>query len=69
VTADGVALIDWDESQVEVWDVDVVLPYNAAGPDEGAHDIAAQASAAWAAAVWWDDEYQSSGLPKFEQFE
>jgi hypothetical protein len=34
-----------------------VLPHNAAGLDDGAHDIAAQASAAWEAAVCWDDEY------------
>ena len=27
------------------------------GLDDGAHDIAAQASAAWEAAVCWDDEY------------
>jgi hypothetical protein len=34
-----------------------VLPGNAAGLDDGVHDIAAQASAAWEAAVCWDDEY------------
>jgi hypothetical protein len=28
-----------------------------AGLDDGAHDIAALASAAWEAAVCWDDEY------------
>jgi hypothetical protein len=42
-------------------DLDLALPYNAAGLDEDAHDIAAQASAAWEAAVSWDpggtDEY------------
>ena len=57
MTADRVALIDWDESHVDVPDLDLVLPYNAAGLDDGAHDIAAQASAAWEAAVCWDDEY------------
>jgi hypothetical protein len=31
--------------------------HNAAGLDSGAHDIAAQASAAWEAAVCWDDAY------------
>ena len=51
------ALIDWDESHVDVPDLDLVLPHNAAGLDDGAHDIAAQASAAWEAAVCWDDEY------------
>ena len=44
-----------DESHVDV--PDLVLPHNAAGLDDGAHDIAAQASAAWEAAVCWDDEY------------
>ena len=37
--------------------IHVALPHNAAGLDEDAHDIAAQASAAWEAAVCWDDEY------------
>jgi Ser/Thr protein kinase RdoA (MazF antagonist) len=57
ITADGVALIDWDESHVDVPDLDLVLPGNAAGLDDGAYDIAAQASAAWEAAVCWDDGY------------
>jgi Ser/Thr protein kinase RdoA (MazF antagonist) len=57
MTANRVALIDWDESHVDVPDLDLVLPHNAAGLDDGAHDIAAQASAAWEAAVCWDDEY------------
>jgi aminoglycoside phosphotransferase (APT) family kinase protein len=57
MTADRVALIDWDESHVDVPDLDLVLPDNAAGLDDGAYDIAAQASAAWEAAVCWDDEY------------
>ena len=57
MTADRVALIDWDEAHADVPDLDLVLPYNAAGLDGGAHDIAAQASAAWEAAVCWDDEF------------
>jgi Ser/Thr protein kinase RdoA (MazF antagonist) len=57
ITADRVALIDWDESHVDVPDLDLVLPHNAAGLDRRAHDIAEQASAAWEAAVCWDDEY------------
>src|SRR5690349_2305839 len=57
MTVDQVALIDWDESHVDVPDLDLVLPGNAAGLDGGAHDIAAQASAAWEAAVCWRDEY------------
>lgn len=57
ITAERVALIDWDEAHVDVPDLDLALPHNAAGLDEEAHDIAAQASAAWEAAVCWDDEY------------
>ncbi|MBY5867122.1 phosphotransferase enzyme family protein [Rhizobium leguminosarum] len=57
ITADRVALIDWDESHVDVPDLDLVLPDNVAGLNDGAYDIAAQASAAWEAAVCWQDEY------------
>jgi Ser/Thr protein kinase RdoA (MazF antagonist) len=57
VTENRVALIDWDESHADVPDLDLVLPDNAAGLDDGEYDIAAQASAAWEAAVCWDDEY------------
>jgi len=57
MTATRVALIDWDEAHVDVPDLDLALPYNAAGLDEEAYDIAAQASAAWEAAVCWDDAY------------
>jgi Ser/Thr protein kinase RdoA (MazF antagonist) len=54
LTADRVALIDWDESHVDVPDLDLALPHNAAGLDEAALDVAAQARAAWEAAVCWD---------------
>jgi Ser/Thr protein kinase RdoA (MazF antagonist) len=57
MTADQVALIDWDEARVDVPDLDLALPDNAAGLDDGAYDIATQASAAWEAAVCWDDEH------------
>jgi len=57
MTANRVALIDWDEAHVDVADLDLVLPFNAAGLDDSAHDIAPQASAAWEAAVCWDDEH------------
>lgn len=57
VTADRVALIDWDESHVDVPDLDLELPHNAADLDAEAWDIAHQASAAWEAAVCWKDEY------------
>ena len=62
MTADRVVLIDWDESHVDVPDLDLVLPHNAAGLDDRALDVAAQASAAWQAAVCWDDEYSIKRL-------
>src|ERR687893_3225954 len=62
MTADRVALIDWDEAHVDVPDLDLVLPHNAAGLADAAHDIAAQAWAAWEAAVCWDDEYSVKRL-------
>lgn len=57
MTANQVALIDWDESHVDVPDLDLALPHNAAGLDDIALDTAAQASAAWEAAVCWEDDY------------
>ncbi|MDG6108692.1 phosphotransferase [Dactylosporangium aurantiacum] len=63
LTADRVALIDWDEAHVDVPALDLArLPGNAAGLDDVAHDIAAQASAAWEAAVCWDDDYSKRRL-------
>lgn len=62
VTPDRIALIDWDESHVDVPDLDLVLPHNAAGLEAAAHDIATQASAAWEAAVCWKDEYAMKRL-------
>jgi Ser/Thr protein kinase RdoA (MazF antagonist) len=57
LTAARVALIDWDEAHVDVPDLDLVLPHNAADLDAAAHEIAAQAWAAWEAAVCWDDAH------------
>jgi len=57
MTVDQVVLIDWDEAHVDVPDLDLVLPHNAADLDDDAYDIAAQASAAWEAAVCWEDQY------------
>jgi len=62
MTADTVALIDWDEAHVDVPDLDLDLPHNAAGLEGAALDIAAQASAAWEAAVCWKDDYAVSRL-------
>ena len=57
ITGSSVSLIDWDEAHVDVADLDLVLPYNAAGLEGQARDYAEQATAAWEAAVCWDDEY------------
>lgn len=57
MTKDRVGLIDWDESHADVPDLDLVLLHNAAGLDDFALDVAAQASAGWEAAVCWDDEF------------
>lgn len=54
LTEDRVALIDWDESHVDVPALDLALPHNAADLDDDAYDIATQAEAAWEAAVCWD---------------
>jgi Ser/Thr protein kinase RdoA (MazF antagonist) len=57
LTANRVALIDWDESHVDAADYDLVLPYNAADLDEHSYDIAAQAFVAWDAARCWGHEF------------
>lgn len=62
MTENRVALIDWDEAHVDAAELDLALPHKAAGLDEGLHDIAAQASAAWEAAICWDDDYSVSRL-------
>ncbi len=64
VTADRVALIDWDEAHVDVPDLDLALPGNAAGLATVALDTATQASAAWEAAVCWDDEHAWDSLAR-----
>ena len=62
VTAERIALLDWDESHVDVADPDLVLPGNAGEFDDTTYDIAAQASAAWEAAVCWDDDHAKQRL-------
>ncbi len=57
MTADRVALIDWDESRVDVPDLDLVLPHNAADLADDTHDVAAQAWAAWDAALCYTSGY------------
>lgn len=65
MSADRVALIDWDEAHVDAPDLDLALPHNAADLDD-AYDVAAQARAAWEAAVCWDptgtDQYAAGQL-------
>jgi Ser/Thr protein kinase RdoA (MazF antagonist) len=62
ITPERVALIDWDEAHVDVPDLDLALPHNAAGLDDKAYDTAAQAFAAWEAAVCWDDDHAKRRL-------
>jgi thiamine kinase-like enzyme len=73
MTADRVAMIDWDEAHVDVADLDLALPYDAGGLGNNEYDIAAQARAAWEAAVCWDPAgptcSQSSGSLRFERSE
>lgn len=69
MTGNRVALIDWDESHVDVPELDLVLPYNAAALDSSTYDIATQASAAWEAAVCWDDEYSAKRLAEVREVE
>ena len=57
MTVHRVALIDWDEARVDVPDFDLVLPYNAADLDDDVHDVAAQAWAAWDAALCYTSGY------------
>lgn len=64
LTADRVALIDWDEAHVDVPALDLVLPGNAAGLADDEFEIAGQASAAWEAAVCWDDDHAQMQLAR-----
>ena len=58
MTADAVALIDWDEAHVDVPEIDLgALPGNAAAFDAATIDAATQAATAWQAAVCWKDDY------------
>lgn len=62
VTAERIGFVDWDEAHVDVPALDLVLPANAANLDEAEYDLASQASAAWEAAVCWDDDYARDRL-------
>jgi len=67
MTSDRVTMIDWDEAHVDVPDLDLALPDNAADLSDPAYDVAAQASAAWEAAVCWDDEHARESLARVRQ--
>lgn len=67
MTEKGVGLIDWDEAHVDVCLLDLVLPFNAAGLDDKVYDRAFQASAAWEAAVCWDDEFAIKRLSQVRE--
>lgn len=62
MTAERVGLIDWDEAHVDVSDLDLDLPHNPADLDAADFDAITQASAAWEAAVCWDDDYSKRRL-------
>jgi Ser/Thr protein kinase RdoA (MazF antagonist) len=64
IAQDCVALIDWDEAHVDVPDLDLVLPHNAAELVGEAFDTAQQAAAAWEAAACWDDDHAKHQLGK-----
>jgi Ser/Thr protein kinase RdoA (MazF antagonist) len=64
LTTERVAMIDWDEAHVDVADLDLVLPHDAADLGDDAYDIASQASAAWEAAVCWDDDHAREQLTR-----
>jgi aminoglycoside phosphotransferase (APT) family kinase protein len=57
LTTDRVALIDWDEAHVDVSELDLNLPDNAAGLADEERYVVWQASAAWEAAICWKDDY------------
>lgn len=62
MTASQVALIDWDEAHVDVSDLDLDLPLNGAGLEGELRAMTEQASAAWEAAVCWDDDHSKRQL-------
>ncbi|MEM7723119.1 MAG: phosphotransferase [Pseudomonadota bacterium] len=57
INGDKVGLIDWDEARVDVPDLDLALPDNAAGLSATDYDAARQAVSAWEAAVCWGGDY------------
>lgn len=62
MSGDKVALIDWDESRVDVSSLDLALSHNAAEIDADRLEKISQAVSAWEAAVCWDDDYSKKRL-------
>ncbi len=64
MAADRVGIIDWDESHVDVADLDLLLPHNAADLGDDAYDTSEQAFTAWDAARCWGHEFAVEQLAK-----
>ena len=56
------AMQRWRFGSGDAPELDLVLPHNAAGLADDELDIATQASAAWEAAVCWDDDHSRQQL-------
>ncbi len=69
ITAERVALIDWDEAHVDASDLDLNLPHNAADHPADVRDLVYQASAAWEAAVCWRDAHAEEQLARVRPVE
>src|SRR5918994_1536857 len=67
MTADRVALIDWDESHVDVPDLDLVLPHDAAGSTTTRTTSLRQRRPHGKPPSAGTTSTQSSGSPKFER--
>lgn len=53
-------------AHVDVPDLDLMLPYNAAELDHDTHDVANQAAATWKRVVCWHDNTPSGGWVRFQ---
>jgi hypothetical protein len=75
IFADGAACsplgaVQCIDRHVDLPDLDFALPGDAVGLDDGAHDIAAQASAAWETAAWLGRRVRGpASSPKFQRSE
>jgi hypothetical protein len=67
MTAKRVALIDWDEAHVDVPDLDLVLPHNAAGSTTAPITSPRKRRPRGKPPSAGTTSTQSSGLPKFER--